>query len=74
MSGAPTIFDSSLLALRRERSRRLAVPGADFLLARAADDLVDRLAAGDADGAEQAMLKHLERSRALYTLPRGDDA
>lgn len=45
MTGAPTIFDSSLLALRRERSRRLAVPGVDFLLARAADDLVDRLAA-----------------------------
>ncbi len=38
------------------------------------EEIVDRLAAGDADGAEQAMLKHLERSRALYTLPRGDDA
>lgn len=44
MTGAPTIFDSSLLALRRRRAERLAVPGADFLLERAADDLVDRLA------------------------------
>lgn len=45
MSGAPIIFDSELLGLRRERARRLAVPGADFLLRRATADLVDRLSA-----------------------------
>jgi DNA-binding GntR family transcriptional regulator len=28
--------------------------------------IVARLGANDADGAEMAMLKHLERSRALY--------
>ncbi len=45
MSGAPTIFDPTLLALRQARARRMAVPGADFLLTRASDELVDRLAA-----------------------------
>ncbi len=45
MSGAPTIFDPGLLALRKARARRLAVPGADFLLARASDEIADRLAA-----------------------------
>lgn len=45
MSGAPIIFDNGLLALRQARARRMAVEGADFLLARAAAELVDRLAA-----------------------------
>jgi DNA-binding FadR family transcriptional regulator len=31
------------------------------------EEILDRLAANDADGAEAAVLKHLERSRALYT-------
>ncbi len=31
------------------------------------EEIVDRLAANDPDGAEMAILKHLERSRALYT-------
>jgi DNA-binding GntR family transcriptional regulator len=30
------------------------------------DEIVDRLAANDVDGSETALLKHLERSRALY--------
>jgi GntR family transcriptional regulator, sialic acid-inducible nan operon repressor len=30
------------------------------------EEIVERLQAGDADGAEAAILKHLERSRALY--------
>ncbi len=45
MSGAPTIFDPGLIALRQARARRLAVPGADFLLARASEEIADRLAA-----------------------------
>jgi len=32
------------------------------------EEIVDRLAANDPDGSETAMLKHLERSRALYTM------
>jgi DNA-binding GntR family transcriptional regulator len=31
------------------------------------EEIVDKLAVKDADGAEAAMLNHLERSRALYT-------
>jgi len=31
-------------------------------------EIIDRLEARDADGAEKAMVKHLERSRALYSL------
>jgi DNA-binding GntR family transcriptional regulator len=30
------------------------------------DEIVDRLEANDVDGSETALLKHLERSRALY--------
>ncbi|MCX5494294.1 methyltransferase domain-containing protein [Kaistia dalseonensis] len=44
MSGAPILFDRSLLAAHRSRARRMATPGADFLLARASEDLIDRLA------------------------------
>jgi hypothetical protein len=38
------IFDSDLLVTRRRRALARAVPGADFLIAKAADDLVERLA------------------------------
>ncbi|MCC2687428.1 MAG: hypothetical protein K0S21_231 [Rhizobiaceae bacterium] len=39
------IFDSELLAWRRRRALARAAPGADFLMARAADELGERLAA-----------------------------
>jgi DNA-binding FadR family transcriptional regulator len=32
------------------------------------EEIIERIAARDPDGAEQAMVKHLERSRALYSL------
>ncbi|MGD9739130.1 MAG: methyltransferase domain-containing protein [Bauldia sp.] len=41
----PDIFDLKALDSRRLRARRLAVPGADFLLRHAADDLLERLGA-----------------------------
>lgn len=41
---APRIFDRPLLAARRQRARRRPRAGADFLVARAVDDLADRLA------------------------------
>lgn len=41
----PMIFDRNLLRSRRARAEAAAVPGADFLLARASGDLGDRLAA-----------------------------
>jgi SAM-dependent methyltransferase len=45
MSTVPRIFDHRLLAAHEARARRLAVPGSDFLLARAVGELVERLAA-----------------------------
>src|SRR5579883_575848 len=41
---APEIFDAKLARVRLERALRLDAGGADFLLRRAAEDLVDRLA------------------------------
>ena len=41
---SPAIFDRDLARRRRARARAAAVPGADFLLARAVEDLEDRLA------------------------------
>lgn len=40
----PRLFDRALLARRRRRARARPRPGVDFLLARALDDLDDRLA------------------------------
>ena len=34
-------------------------------------EIIDRIEAHDAEGAEQAMIKHLERSRSLYVLHQG---
>src|SRR5690606_19390016 len=64
----PQLIDRSLLAARRRRALAAAVPGADFLLAAACDDLADRLAAvsrlfeigvdlGGHTGRTEAMLK-----------------
>lgn len=44
MAGAPILFDRRLLDLHRARAERMAVPGSDFLLAHAIDDLIERLA------------------------------
>jgi SAM-dependent methyltransferase len=44
MTGAPILFDLDLLHRHRQRAQRMAVPGADFLLARAVTDLVERIA------------------------------
>lgn len=40
----PRLFDRSLIVRRRARARRIDDAGAGFLMARAADDLADRLA------------------------------
>ena len=44
-SGAPDLFDRRILAERRKRALRRAVPGADFLLANSVTDLGERLSA-----------------------------
>lgn len=41
---APQIFDAALARARLERALQLGVSGADFLLRRAAEDLIERLA------------------------------
>ena len=41
---APRIFDAALARARLQRALRLHAPGADFLLRRAAEDFVERLA------------------------------
>ena len=45
MASPPRVFDRKLLAVRRARALRAARPGADFLLERVAEDLLDRFAA-----------------------------
>lgn len=77
ISGNPifaAVSESMLAWLQEYHTDMLIWTGKERLTLAEHEEIVDRLAAGDADGAEQAMLKHLERSRALYTLPRGDDA
>lgn len=43
-NGARPIFDRKLLEVRRKRAQRMAVPGAGFLIERAAEEICDRLA------------------------------
>jgi SAM-dependent methyltransferase len=43
MTAPPRLFDRALIARRLDRAVRTFTPGADFLLARAADELADRL-------------------------------
>ncbi len=77
ISGNPifaAVSESMLAWLQEYHTDMLIWTGKERFTLAEHEEIVDRLAAGDADGAEQAMLKHLERSRALYTLPRGDDA
>lgn len=56
MNKVPSIFDRPLLALRRRRAERMAVPGADFLFARAAEDLGERLASVQRQFADAAII------------------
>ncbi len=77
ISGNPifaAVSESMLAWLQEYHTDMLIWTGKERFTLAEHEEIVDRLAAGNADGAEQAMLKHLERSRALYTLPRGDDA
>lgn len=53
------VFDTDLLLARKKRALRISVPGADFLMRRAADDLADRLA---------AVGRRFERGAALFCL------
>jgi len=82
MSQTPEIFDTALIELFRQRAAGRTAPGADFLLARAADDLLERLATVDrrfthgldlhshTDLAAQA----LQRSRKVAAVTRVESA
>ena len=77
ISGNPifaAVSESMLAWLQEYHTDMLIWTGKERFTLAEHEEIVDRLAAGDADGAEQAMLKHLERSRALYSLTRNDEA
>ena len=61
MSGNPPepIFDAELAVARKLRALRAAAPGSDFLMERAADDLVERLG---------AVPRRFEQATALFCL------
>ena len=55
-SALQTLFDTELSIARKRRALALAVQGADFLMARAADDLAERLSAVERRFAKAAAL------------------
>jgi SAM-dependent methyltransferase len=60
------LFDTELAIARKRRALARAVPGADFLMARAADDLAERLSAVE---------RHFKKAAALYcVMPAARDA
>ncbi len=77
ISGNPifaAVSESMLAWLKEYHTDMLIWTGKERFTLAEHEEIVDSLAAGDPDAAEQAMLKHLERSRALYTLTRGEEA
>ncbi|MCD4512689.1 transcriptional regulator NanR [Brucella pseudogrignonensis] len=70
ISGNPifvAVSESMLAWLREYHTHMLIWTGKEKYTLVEHEEIVDKLAVKDADGAESAMLNHLERSRALYT-------
>ncbi|GLU27269.1 GntR family transcriptional regulator [Brucella sp. NBRC 12950] len=70
ISGNPifvAVSESMLAWLREYHTHMLIWTGKEKYTLVEHEEIVDKLAVRDADGAEAAMLNHLERSRALYT-------
>jgi DNA-binding FadR family transcriptional regulator len=70
ISGNPifaAVSEAMLAWLREYHTEMLIWTGKEKFTLVEHEEIVERLAARDADGAESAVLKHLERSRALYT-------
>jgi DNA-binding FadR family transcriptional regulator len=70
ISGNPifvAVSESMLAWLREYHTHMLIWTGKEKYTLVEHEEIVDKLAVKDADGAEAAMLNHLERSRALYT-------
>ncbi|WP_079213108.1 transcriptional regulator NanR [Brucella pituitosa] len=70
ISGNPifvAVSESMLAWLREYHTHMLIWTGKEKYTLVEHEEIVDKLAVKDVDGAEAAMLNHLERSRALYT-------
>jgi len=70
ISGNPifvAVSEAMLAWLREYHTEMLIWTGKEKFTLVEHEEIVERLAARDAEGAESAVLKHLERSRALYT-------
>ena len=70
ISGNPifaAVSEAMLAWLREHHTEMLIWTGKEKFTLVEHEEIVEGLAAHDADGAESAVLKHLERSRALYT-------
>ncbi|PKA44596.1 transcriptional regulator NanR [Rhizobium sullae] len=70
ISGNPifaAVSEAMLAWLKEYHTEMLIWTGKEKFTLVEHEEIVERLAANDADGAEAAVLKHLERSRALYT-------
>lgn len=70
ISGNPifaAVSEAMLAWLREYHTDMLIWTGKEKFTLVEHEEIVERLIAKDADGAESAVLKHLERSRALYT-------
>ncbi len=69
ISGNPiyiAVSEAMLAWLKEYHTEMLIWTGKEKFTLAEHDEIVDRLAANDVDGSETALLKHLERSRALY--------
>lgn len=74
ISGNPIfigVSEAMLGWLKVYHNEMLIWSGKENFTLREHEDIVDRLEAHDVDGAEDAMVKHLERSRALYSVGSG---
>src|SRR5262249_40892607 len=71
ISGNPiyvAVSDAMLGWLKEYHTEMLIWTGKEKYTLAEHEEIIERIAAHDPDGAEQAMVKHLERSRALYAL------
>lgn len=69
ISGNPiyvAVSEAMLAWLKEYHTEMLIWTGKEKFTLAEHDEIVDRLEANDVDGSETALLKHLERSRALY--------
>jgi DNA-binding FadR family transcriptional regulator len=64
------VSETMLGWLRRYHTEMLIWSGKEELTLAEHEEIIAKIAAHDPDGAEQAMIRHLDRSSALYALPQ----